>query len=54
MTRVAELLNIEYPVLQGAMGVISNPKLVAAVSEAGGYGFLGRLLQLMPNLFVIR
>ena len=40
MTRVSELLNIEYPVLQGAMGVISNPKLVAAVSEAGGYGFL--------------
>ena len=35
MTRVSELLNIEYPVLQGAMGVISNPKLVAAVSEAG-------------------
>jgi enoyl-[acyl-carrier protein] reductase II len=40
MTRVSELLNIGYPVLQGAMGVISNPKLVAAVSEAGGYGFL--------------
>ncbi len=40
MTRVSELLKIEYPVLQGAMGVISNPKLVAAVSEAGGYGLL--------------
>ena len=40
MLRVSELLNIEYPVLQGAMGVISNPKLVAAVSEAGGFGIL--------------
>lgn len=40
MTRVSELLNIEYPVLQGAMGVISNPKQVAAVSEVGGYGLL--------------
>jgi enoyl-[acyl-carrier protein] reductase II len=40
MSRVSELLNIEYPILQGAMGVISNPKLVAAVSEAGGFGIL--------------
>jgi enoyl-[acyl-carrier protein] reductase II len=40
MSRVSELLNIEYPVLQGAMGVISNPKLVTAVSEAGGFGIL--------------
>jgi enoyl-[acyl-carrier protein] reductase II len=40
MTRVSDLLDIEYPVLQGAMGVISNPKLVAAVSESGCFGIL--------------
>ena len=40
MSRVSELLNVEYPVIQGAMGVICNPELVAAVSEAGGYGLL--------------
>ena len=40
MSRVSELLGIEYPIIQGAMGVICNPELVAAVSEAGGYGLL--------------
>lgn len=40
MSRVAELLGTQHPILQGAMGVISNPELVAAVSEAGGFGLL--------------
>ncbi len=40
MSRVSELLGVEYPIIQGAMGVICNPELVAAVSEAGGYGLL--------------
>jgi enoyl-[acyl-carrier protein] reductase II len=40
MSHVSELLGVEYPVIQGAMGVICNPELVAAVSEAGGYGLL--------------
>ena len=40
MSRVSELLGVEHPVIQGAMGVICNPGLVAAVSEAGGYGLL--------------
>jgi enoyl-[acyl-carrier protein] reductase II len=40
MSRVSELLRCEYPVIQGAMGVISNPEMVAAVSEAGGFGVL--------------
>jgi len=39
-TRVTELLGCRYPILQGAMGVICNPELVAAVSEAGGFGLL--------------
>lgn len=38
--RVAEMLGCKYPIIQGAMGVICNPELVAAVSEAGGFGLL--------------
>jgi enoyl-[acyl-carrier protein] reductase II len=38
--RVSQMLGCKYPVVQGAMGVICNPELVAAVSEAGGYGLL--------------
>jgi NAD(P)H-dependent flavin oxidoreductase YrpB (nitropropane dioxygenase family) len=40
MNAVTELLGCRYPVIQGAMGVICNPELVAAVSEAGGSGLL--------------
>lgn len=38
--RVAEMLNCQYPIIQGAMGIISNPEMVAAVSNAGGFGLL--------------
>ena len=38
--RVTEMLGCTYPVIQGAMGIISNPEMVAAVSEAGGFGLL--------------
>jgi len=37
---VSKLLECQYPVIQGAMGVICNPELVAAVSDAGGFGLL--------------
>lgn len=40
MKDISELLGCQYPIIQGAMGVISNPEFVAAVSEAGGYGLL--------------
>ena len=40
MTHITELLGCKYPVLLGAMGVICNPEVVAAVSEAGGFGVL--------------
>lgn len=40
MNRVTDILGIEYPVIQGGMAGISDPKLVAAVSEAGGLGTL--------------
>ncbi|MFS0785651.1 nitronate monooxygenase [Shouchella sp. 1P09AA] len=38
---VTRLLNIQYPIIQGGMGNISDPILVAAVSEAGGLGTIG-------------
>lgn len=40
MNQVTEMLGTEYPIIQGAMAGYSNPELVAAVSEAGGYGLL--------------
>ena len=40
MLDISELLGTEYPIIQGAMGVICNPEMVAAVSEAGGLGLL--------------
>ncbi len=39
-TRVTELLDIEYPIFQGAMAHVSDPDLVSAVSNAGGLGIL--------------
>ncbi len=40
MNPITEMLGVEYPIIQGAMAGISNPEMVAAVSEAGGYGLL--------------
>ena len=40
-TRVTELLNIEYPVIQGGMAWVGTAELAAAVSEAGGLGIIG-------------
>lgn len=37
---ICEMLNIEYPIFQGAMAWISTAPLVAAVSEAGGLGII--------------
>lgn len=39
--RVCEALEIEKPVIQGAMAFVSTSKLVSAVSNAGGLGVLG-------------
>lgn len=39
--RVSEILEIKYPIIQGAMSWITNAELVAAVSNAGGLGILG-------------
>lgn len=40
-TRVTELLNIKYPILQGGMAWTSDAELAAAVSNAGGAGIIG-------------
>ena len=39
-SRITELLNIEYPIIQGGMAWISDSTLAAAVSEAGGLGII--------------
>ncbi len=39
-TRITELFGIEYPILLSGMSWISIPKMVAAVSNAGGLGIL--------------
>ena len=41
-TRLTDLLDIEYPIMLAGMGGVSYHRLVAAVSEAGGIGTLGR------------
>ena len=42
-TRITEDFGIEHPIIQGGMMWVSQPELVAAVSEAGGLGFLTAL-----------
>jgi len=39
-TKICDLLNIEYPIFQGGMAWISDARLAAAVSEAGGLGII--------------
>lgn len=40
-TEICELLNIEYPILQGGMAWVATAELAAAVSNAGGLGIIG-------------
>ncbi|MDR7871356.1 MAG: enoyl-[acyl-carrier-protein] reductase FabK [Tissierellaceae bacterium] len=39
-TRVTEILNIKYPIIQGGMAWVATHKLAAAVSNAGGLGII--------------
>ena len=48
-TPVCDLLGCQYPVLQAGMGGVARAELVAAVSEAGGFGCLGMVREL-PDL----
>ena len=40
-TRICDLLGIRYPIVLGGMGTATTAPLVAAVSNAGGFGTLG-------------
>ncbi|MDR0918954.1 MAG: enoyl-[acyl-carrier-protein] reductase FabK [Oscillospiraceae bacterium] len=39
-TKITELLNIKYPIIQGGMAWVAESKLAAAVSNAGGLGLI--------------
>ncbi|ECJ4492157.1 diguanylate cyclase, partial [Salmonella enterica subsp. salamae] len=39
--RVCQILDIEKPVIQGPLSWLTDARLVAAVSNAGGLGVLG-------------
>lgn len=41
MKRLCEKLGIQYPIIQGGMGNISNATITSAVSNAGGLGTIG-------------
>ncbi len=40
MSTILEILGSKYPIIQGPIGELNDPKMVAAVSEAGGFGML--------------
>jgi len=40
-TRICDMLNIKYPIIQGGMAWVATAELAAAVSEAGGLGMIG-------------
>ncbi|HEX3033003.1 MAG TPA: DUF561 domain-containing protein, partial [Bacillota bacterium] len=40
-TQLCELLEVEYPIIQGGMAWVAYAELVSAVSEAGGLGIIG-------------
>lgn len=40
-TRITDILNIEYPIIQGGMAWVAEHHLAAAVSNAGGLGLIG-------------
>lgn len=40
-TRLTELLEIQYPIVQGGMAWVAEHTLAASVSEAGGMGLIG-------------
>ena len=48
-TRVCDLLDCKYPVVLAGMGGIARSELVAAITNAGGFGFL-RMVREPPSL----
>ncbi|MCK5879305.1 MAG: nitronate monooxygenase [Holophagae bacterium] len=50
-TRITEMLGIDFPVIAAPMFLVSNPELVAAVSEVGGLGTFPALNYRTPEQF---
>ena len=48
-TRICDLFNIKYPIIQGGMGWMASAELVAAVSNAGGLGILSPTAGARPD-----
>ncbi len=48
-TKLCDLLDIDYPIIQAGMGAATSAELVAAVSNAGGLGSLGAFLRVRPE-----
>ncbi|NVM25790.1 MAG: nitronate monooxygenase [Desulfobacterales bacterium] len=40
MSQLLDILGSKYPIIQGPIGHLNDPKMVAAVCEAGGFGML--------------
>jgi NAD(P)H-dependent flavin oxidoreductase YrpB (nitropropane dioxygenase family) len=49
-TRVTELFGVEYPIVQTGMGYVSDARLTAATSAAGGLGILASALMSYEEL----
>ena len=49
-TPLTELLGIRYPIVQSAMGYVSGPRLVTAVSNAGGLGIIASATMSLAEL----
>jgi NAD(P)H-dependent flavin oxidoreductase YrpB (nitropropane dioxygenase family) len=49
-TRVTELLGVQYPIVQTGMGYVSDARLTAATSAAGGLGILASALMSRQEL----
>ena len=48
-TKITEMLNIRYPIIQGGMMWVGKAELAAAVSNAGGLGIITALTQPTPQ-----
>ena len=48
-TRITELFDIDYPIIQGGMHYVGLAELAAAVSNAGGLGIVTALTQPTPE-----
>ena len=48
-TQITEMLDIQYPIIQGGMMWVGRAELAAAVSNAGGLGILTALTQPSPD-----